>query len=76
MKAKFTETKFDVLINYGYRYSTIEGGWISANRATIINENRSPYQRQIQQYNPNMQEAHEENITVLVDAGLAERGEQ
>jgi hypothetical protein len=72
MKAKFIGTDFSVLTYHGYFYSIIEGGWISADGATIVSENRSPYQRQIQQNKPNMQAAHEKNVTALVNAGLAE----
>jgi len=73
MKAKFTGEKFDVLTNYGYSYSITDGGWVSADLATIVSENRSPYQRQIQLYNPDKWEAHEKNIATLVSAGIAER---
>ena len=75
MKVKFTGENFDVLTNYGYSFSMIEGGWISPDRATIVSQYREPYQRQIMQYSYN-EEAHEKNITALVDAGLAERTEQ
>ena len=72
MKVKFTGEKFDVLTNYGYEYSIGEAGWISADGATVVSENRSPYQRQIMQYSQK-DELHEKNITVLIEAGLAER---
>ena len=72
MKAKFTAPKFGVLTNYGYTYSMIEGGWISADLATIVSENRKPYHREIQQYSPN-EEAHEKNIEKLVSFGIAEK---
>jgi hypothetical protein len=75
MTTKFIGAEFSVLANHGYSYSIIEGGWVSTDGATIVSETRSPYQRQIQQYKPDMQEAHDKNITALVNAGLAERGE-
>jgi hypothetical protein len=73
MKAKYTGKDFNVLSDYGYVYS-MEDGWISANRATVVSEIRKPY-REIKQYTSGRKKAHEKNITTLVDAGLAKREE-
>ena len=72
MKANFTGAKFNVLTNYGYTYSMTEGGWISADGATVISEIRKPYERQIMQFKPDAEEAHEKNVNKLVSFGLAE----
>jgi len=72
MKAKFIGDNYDVLTDYGYTYSMTEGGWISADFATVVSQNRCPYQGQIMQFTPDREELHEKNITKLINAGLAE----
>ncbi|WP_461246539.1 hypothetical protein [Treponema sp. R6D11] len=71
MKAKFIGEDYDVLTNYGYTYSITEGGWVSNNLATVVYQNRCPYEGQIMQYTPGRNEVHARNITTLVTAGLA-----
>lgn len=49
----------------GYSYSILEGGFISADNATIIFIMRSPYERQVAQFIPNVESKHMANIEKL-----------
>lgn len=59
----------DQLRDYGYTYSIVEGGYISADRATIVIIRRSPYERMVMQYSPNMENEHMRNLKYLKEIG-------
>lgn len=56
----------------GYTYSISEGGYISENGATIISICRSPYKRQVMQYEANVEAEHMENIEQLKNIDVLE----
>jgi len=58
------------LLDLGFTYAIMEGGYMSRDYATIIIDNRAPYNGQIQQYSRGMEEEHIRNIERLEKAGL------
>jgi hypothetical protein len=72
MKAKFIGEDFSVLKGFGYTYSIVEGSYVSSDFATIVHERGYPYKGRINLFTPFKHEAHNKNITELVNAKLAE----
>lgn len=56
---------FETLRTLGYRYSMMEGGYISPDGATIVIDNRKPYIREVMQFQPNVEKEHSKNIEKL-----------
>lgn len=61
-----------ILENLGYSFNMMEGGYISPDRATVININRRPYERQVAQYRPNVEDAHRANLEQLQQYNILE----
>jgi hypothetical protein len=61
------------LEHLSYTYSISEGGYISKDEATIIYISRSPYKRQIMQYQPNVELEHMKNIDQLRKIDILEQ---
>jgi hypothetical protein len=53
----------------GYRYSLMEGGYLSRDLATIVIDNRRPYIREVMQYTDCAEEQHLRNVEELKDKG-------
>ncbi|MEC1716641.1 hypothetical protein [Schinkia azotoformans] len=53
------------LKDLGYVFSISEGGFISADGATIVNIYRAPYQRMVNQYRADAQAEHLKNVDIL-----------
>lgn len=56
----------------GYTFWPIEGGYVSADGATIINISRAPYLRQVFQFRANAEAEHEANVNRLGQIGALE----
>lgn len=63
------DSVFKTLLELGYMYSTLEGGYLAHNLATIVIDNREPYKGQVLQFIPN-NDAHDRNVQELIELGL------
>ena len=70
IKEDFEHSKLKEL---GYKYDIMEAGYISKDFATIVFINRSPYQREVTQFIPNAEVAHEENVEQLRQMDVLEQ---
>ena len=60
-----TDLDHDKLIELGYTFSVMEGGFVSKDAATIVSIDRRPYERQVMQYRANAEVKHLENVEKL-----------
>ncbi len=60
------------LKDLGYVFSISEGGFISADGATIVNIYRSPYKRMVMQYCADTRDEHLKNVGILRSIGAVE----
>ena len=69
IKADLDHCKLEEL---GYTYSSMEGGFVSSDGATIVSISRAPYQRQVMQYRANAEAKHSANVELLSQIGALE----
>lgn len=63
---------YNFLVELGYEYCVIEAGYISKDLSTIVIAHRSPYQRQVVQYTPHLNDEYLNNIKMLKEIGAIE----
>jgi hypothetical protein len=68
MELRFKDLFKEKLRALGYQYHITEGGYVSADKATIIIDNRDPYKGQIKMYTRRA-DNHRKNIKTLLQFG-------